>query len=223
MKTFNQIFRLSIVWFSVWAILIFYLQPQGIDYISSYILTAIYFLLVLVALTSMFKNEIGNYVENFSPKDLLVMILFSIAVASIYYFLSLVAENNIYWSMRSSLPPMLQLDDKFLVTKAFEIMFQQTFFMICLYHLFSNKLSKHINIILFGLFSMFIHFPILFVSDSMGKIIFAFSFFAGLIFAYFITRSKRGFIYGYMVHFGLYVLLAAIFWFGGAQFLVKLI
>jgi hypothetical protein len=57
----------------------------------------------------------------------------------------------------------------------------------------------------------------------MGRILFGVSFFAGLIFSYFITRSKKGFIYSYMVHFGFYVILAAIFWLGGAGLIAKLI
>ena len=94
MKTFFKIFGLSFIWFSVWAIFILYLQPQGIDYINRYILTSVYFLLIIVALTSIFKKEIGNYVDNFSPNDLLIMVLFSIIVISVYYFVSLFMEGS---------------------------------------------------------------------------------------------------------------------------------
>ncbi|MFA5651945.1 MAG: hypothetical protein WC933_01105 [Candidatus Paceibacterota bacterium] len=223
MKTFFKIFGLSFVWFSVWAVFILYLQPQGIDYENRYILTSVYFLLIIVALTSIFKKEIGNYVDNFSAKDLLIMVIFSVAVTSIYYFVSLLIEGNSLYAIKNSLPPILQLDDKFLVTKAFEIMFQQTFFMISIYYLFNNNVSKKIDMILFGLYAMFIHFPILFVDSSMGKILFGVSFFAGLIFSYCITKSKKGFIYSYMIHFGFYVVLAMIFWLGGAQYIAGLI
>ncbi len=223
MKTFFKIFGLSFIWFSVWAIFILYLQPQGIDYINRYILTSVYFLLIIVALTSIFKKEIGNYVDNFSPNDLLIMVLFSIIVISVYYFVSLFMEGSPLLNLKGSLPAVLQLNDNFLVTKAFEIMFQQTFFMISIYYLFNNNVSKKIDMVLFGLYAMFIHLPILFVDSSMGKILFGFSFFAGLIFSYFITKSKKGFIYSYMIHFGFYVILAMVFWLGGAGLIAKLI
>jgi hypothetical protein len=221
MKTFLKILGLSLVWFLVWAIFYFYLTPQGIDHINHYILTSIYFLLVIVALTSMFKKEIGEYVEQFSPKDLLIMIIFSIAVISIYYCLSIFIEANPLNAIKSSLQPMFQLDDRFLVTKAFEIMFQQTFFMISIYYLFNNNVSKIIDMFLFGLYAMFIHFPMLFIDSYVGKILFFVSFFAGVIFSYCITKSKKGFIYSYMIHFGFYVALAVVFWLGGAKYIVS--
>ncbi len=223
MKTFNKIFGLSFIWFSVWAVFILYLQPQGISYINNYLLTCIYFLLVIVALTSIFKKEIGEYVDQFSPKDLFIMMVFSVAVILIYYFLNLLSEGSPMGAMKSNLSAILQMDNKFLVTKAFEIMFQQTFFMISIYYLFNNNVSKNKDMILFGLYALFIHFPVLFIPTSMGKILFSVSFFAGLIFSYCITKSKKGFLYSYMIHFGFYVLLAVIFWLGGAQYMMGLI
>ena len=110
-----------------------------------------------------------------------------------------------------------------ILSKAFEIMFQQTFFMICIYHLFGNNVSKTNDMFLFGLFSMFIHFPVLFIDSAMGKILFAVSFFAGVIFSYCITKSKKGFIYSYMIHFAFYVLLAVVFWIFGAKYIPNII
>jgi len=223
MKTFFKIFGLSFIWFSVWAVFYFYLTPQGIDYLNRYILTSIYFLLIIVALTSIFKKEVDGYVDNFSPRDLLTMVFFSICVISIYYFTNLLTEGSPLNAIKNNLPSILQLDGRFLVTKAFEIMFQQTFFMISIYHLFNNNVSKNKDMFLFGLYAMFIHLPILFINSSMGKILFGVSFFAGLIFSYCITKSKKGFLYSYMIHFGFYVILAMIFWLGGAKYITSLI
>lgn len=223
MKTFFKIFGLSFVWFLVWVIFIFYLQPQGIDYINNYVLTSIYFLLVIVILTTAFKDQIGEYVEQFSPKDLLIMVIFSLLVVFIYYFLNISIEDHSLFIIKDSLHPIFQLSDRFLVTKAFEIMFQQTFFMISIYYLFCNDVSKKIDMLLFGIYLMFVHSPMLFIGSYVGKVLFAVSFFAGLIFSYCITRSKKGFIYSYMIHFGFYVLFAAFFWLGGAKYIMSLI
>ncbi len=223
MKTFLKIFGLSLIWFSVWAILIFYLEPQGIDYLNRYILTSIYFLIIIVVLTYVFKKETDEYVDRFSLKDLFFMMLFSVAVILIYYFVNILAEGGSLSSIKNSLPAVFQLDDRFLVTKAFDIMFQQTFFMISVYYLFNNNVSKKIDMFLFGFYVMLIHLPILFVSSPAGKIFFGVSFFYGMIFAYFVTKSKKGFMYSFMVQFGFYVVLATIFWLGGAHFLMKLI
>lgn len=223
MKTLYKIFGLSIIWFIIWVTFIFYLEPQGIDYINNYLLTAIYFLLVIVALTSVFKKELDDYVDNFSPRDLGVMILFSIFVVTIYYLIGIFSENSSLFYIKDNLYPAFQLDNRFLVTKAFEIMFQQVFFMISIYYLFNNNVSKTIDMLLFGLYAMYLHLPMLFLSFKVGKILFFASFFAGLIFSYFITKSKKGFIYSYMVHFSFYVILAVVFWLGGAKYIMSLI
>jgi hypothetical protein len=70
---------------------------------------------------------------------------------------------------------------------------------------------------------MFIHIPILLANSPMGKIFLVSSFFAGIIFSYCITKSKKGFLYSYMIHFGFYVILAMVFWLGGADLIAKLI
>lgn len=213
MDTLRKIFGLSLIWFGVWAFQIYYLQPHGIDYIHNYILTCIYFLLAIVYITTAFKEQIGKYVESFSPKDLLIMIIFSIAVSLIYYFMAIYAEHSQFYAVKNSLAPALQVDYRFLLTKSFEIMFQQSFFMVSIYYLFNNNVSKKTDMLLFGFYTFLIHVPIVFVPNYAGKILLAVSFFAGVIFSYCITKSTKGFMWSYMIHYGFYVLLAVSFWF----------
>jgi len=223
MKKFSIILGLIFIWFLTWFVFIKYLQPQGIDYINYYALTSLYFLLIILFLTTVFKNQIGEYVEKFSPRDLLVMSLFSLCVVIDYYFIRLLSEGSVLNDIRYSLPQVLQMNEKFLISKSFEIMFQQTFFMVSIYYFFNNKISRYIDILIFGLYALVIHIPILFIDGSMGKILFSASFFAGIIFSYCISRSKKGFIYSYMIHFGFYVLLSSVFWLGGYKYILPLI
>jgi len=212
MNTFKKIFGLSFIWFGVWAFFIFYMQPHGIDYIHNYLSTCIYFLLVIVYLTTAFKDEIGAYVDKFSPTDLLIMALFSLGVSLIYYFTALFTQHSPLVPLSGHLPSALALDYRFLLTKSFEIMFQQCFFMISIYYLFNNNVSKTTDMLLFGFYTLLIHVPIVFIPNSAGKILFSVSFFAGVIFSYCITKSKKGFMWSYMIHYGFYVLLAVTFW-----------
>ena len=222
MDWLKKIIVLSLIWFGVWYVFYFYLEPQNIDYIDNYIFTCLYFLVVIVTITTIFRNQIGEYVEKFSPKDLLMMVIFSMCISAIYYFTNMVAENSPMYAIKSQLNPMLYLDSRYLATKAFEIMFQQTFFMVTIYYLFTNKISKRVDIFLFGLYILILHIPRLFVNEKMGKTLVIVSFFAGLLFSYFITKSIKGFIYSYMIHFGFYVLVAIIFWLGGANYILSL-
>ncbi|MFA6797456.1 MAG: hypothetical protein WCR40_02010 [Candidatus Paceibacterota bacterium] len=223
MKTFLRVVGLSFIWLFVWAFFVLYLQPQKIDYINHYIITSLYFLLVIVFLTTVFREQIGKYVDKFTPRDLLAMSLFSLCVVISYHFIELLSDGSVLSEMRYSLPQLLQMDEKFLITKSFEIMFQQTFFMISIYYLFNDNISDYIDMLIFGLYTMIIHIPVLFIDGSVGKILFAVSFFAGVIFSYCINKSKRGFVYSYMVHFGFYVLLSSVFWLGGYKYMLSLI
>jgi len=219
MQRFKKILGLSLIWFIVFAISNFYLEPSGIDYENNYIITSLYYLVVIVILTTLYKNEIGEYVERFAPIDLLFMLIFSVSVSVIYYLAGIFSNVEI----NHSIGPIFSLNENFLVSKSFEIMFQQCFFMISIYYLFDNNVSKYKDIILFGLYAMVIHLPILFISSPAGRILFAVSFFAGMLFSYCITKSKKGFMWSYMIHFGFYVILGVSYYFGLAPYINNLI
>jgi hypothetical protein len=223
MKRLLTIAGLPITWMAVWLFFVLYLQPQGIDYTDRYLITCLYFLVIITYLTFIFKKQIGEYVDKFSPKDLLNMVIFALFVIVTYFFIKIFSESSPLNAIKSTLPQMLWLDQRYLVTKSFEIMFQQTFFMISIYYIYNEKLSDYLDMLIFGLYCLILHFPVLFIEGSMGKILFSVSFFAGVIFAYCITKSKKGFIYSYMIHFGFYVLLATIFWLGGDKYIVPLL
>jgi hypothetical protein len=218
-----KISMLPVIWMVVWLTFVLYLQPQGIDYVNKYIITCLYFLVIIVYFSFAFKRQIGEYVDKFSPKDLLSMVIFAVTVIITYFVIGLLSENSPLNLNRYELPQMLWLDEKYLVTKSFEIMFQQAFFMLSIYYVFDEKISDYIDMLIFGLYCLILHIPVLFIEGSMGKILFSVSFFAGLIFSYCITKSKKGFIYSYMIHFGFYVLLAVIFWLGGDKYIVPLL
>lgn len=218
-----KIAMLPVIWMGVWLFFILYFQFQGIDYVNNYLITCLYFLVIIVYFSFAFKRQIGEYIDKFSPRDLLSMVVFAVTVIITYFLIGLLSENSPLNLNRYELPQMLWLDERYLVTKSFEIMFQQTFFMLSIYYIFDEKISDYIDMFIFGLYCMILHIPVIFIEGSMGKILFSVSFFAGLIFSYCITRSKKGFIYSYMIHFGFYVLLAAVFWLGGDKYIIPLL
>ena len=222
MKKFLQIIGIAIIWFIVWTFFILVLEKQGIDYSNHYVITSIYFMLVIAALSAIFRKQIGTYIEGFTPKDLLIVSVFSVLMAAIYFlvnhFLVLPSGINV-----ATLPSSVRIQESFLASKAFEIMFQQTIFIISIYYIFDNKVSKWSDIFLFGLFVLLIHIPLLIIPDFVTYVILSVSFFAGVIFSYCITRFKKGFLYSFMIHYGFYVLLGVLYWLGMSKFVSHLI
>jgi hypothetical protein len=217
MKKFLQIIGIAFIWFIVWAFFIVVLQKQGVDYSNNYVITSVYFMLVITGLSSVFRKEIGAYIETFTPRDLLIVSVFSASMALIYFLANqfLVIPSGIDVS---TLPFAVRIQESFLVSKAFEIMFQQTIFIVSIYYIFDNNVSKWKDIFLFGIFTLLIHVPVLLVPDSMSIILLSVSFFAGIIFSYCITRFKKGFIYSFMIHYGFYILLGVLYWLGMSKF-----
>jgi len=222
MKLVGKILGLALIWFGVWAFFIEVLQIQGIDYTNHYIITTVFFLLVITGLTSAFREQIGHYIEKFTPRDLLIVSVFSAVMALIYFLVNLFFVEPLGIST-ASYPFVLRIQESFLVSKAFEIMFQQAFFIICVYYLFNKNVAGWKNVLLFGIFTFSLHIPVLFVPNAMGKTLLLSSFFAGVIFSYCITKFKKGFLYSFMIHYAFYVLLGAAYWVGFAEYVRFLI
>jgi hypothetical protein len=179
-------------------------------------------MLVITGLTSVFKNQISFFVEKFTQRDLFIVSVFSASMALIYFLVNtfFVAPLGIDIS---TYPFVLRMQESFLVSKAFEIMFQQTFFIICVYYLFNKNVAGWKNILSFGIFTLIIHIPVLLVPNAMGKTLLLSSFFAGVIFSYCITKFKKGFLYSFFIHYAFYVLLGAAYWIGLADYVHFLI
>jgi len=222
MKFLGKIFGLSLIWFGVWAFFIEVLQIQGIDYTNHYVITTVFFMLVITGLTSVFKNQINTFVEKFTQRDLLMVSIFSALMALIYFLVNTFVITPMGVDV-STYPFLLRMQESFLVSKAFEIMFQQTFFIICVYYLFNKNVAGWKNILSFGIFTLVLHIPVLFVPNAMGKTLLLSSFFAGVIFSYCITKFKKGFLYSFFIHYAFYVLLGAAWWLGFSEYVRFLI
>ncbi len=139
----------------------------------------------------------------------------SIIVSSVaYYLLDRFVIPSSYDAFRNTLEYSLRVNQAFLITKAFEIMFQQAFFIVSIHYLFKNGLSFGKDTLLFGLYTLAIHLPLfLFVPFDFAVVIVLSSFFAGVIFSYFIVKYKNGFMWSYVVHYWFYIAIAVMYWF----------
>lgn len=213
MKTFKRIALVSIVWFIVWAFFIFVMQEQGIDYIHNYLFSCIYFAFAIGFIYTFLGSHIRAHANNFSLKELGIASGSLVVSIILYELMNRFVIPDSYDSLRPTLDYIFRLDNSFLVTKAFEIMFQQAFFIVSIDYLFKNGLSKNSDVFLFGLYSFIIHIPILFILDvKLATIILLSSFLAGLLFSYCIIRLKNGFVWSYVAHYSFYVLLGVVYW-----------
>jgi hypothetical protein len=194
-------------------VFIFSFQSEGINYVKNFAVSCAYFALIIFLLYETFGEHLKARANNFSLKEIgIASVLIAVSVY-VYWILNHFVISLDYGSIRNTLAYPLQIKNSFLITKAFEIMFQQAFFIISIDYLFKNQLKTSYDIIIFGFYSFLIHLPIIFILDSsLAWVILFSSFAAGMLFSYCIIKYKNGFLYSYIIHYSFYVLIGVVYW-----------
>ncbi len=212
-KVLKNLFVLAFVWFSVWSVFQYILKSIDINYVNNFVFTSIYFGLATIFLYKFFKSKIEKKVNHFSTKDTLIIVFLYIISATAFYFLRANVDVSLLENARASMDSIFWLDDRILISKTFEIMFQQVFFIISIDFLFRSPLSNKIEYFLFGIYSLLIHIPIfIFLPYTYSLLLVVASFFSGVIFSYLITKYKKGFLYSYIIHLLFYIFLISGYW-----------
>lgn len=168
-------------------------KSSQLNYFKKYLQTSIYLILASIPMVIYLINYF-NYSFNFKFDFFLV-------------FCSLIIISALF---KISIKKYVKrLDYRFLITKFFDILFQQLFILITIFILtsyFSNKLHC---LIVFSLFFGLIHLFTLF-SHPIGRALrfTAFSFLGGTIFGYLILFYQNGIYYSFGVHYVFYLCLA---------------
>jgi hypothetical protein len=212
-STSKTLIKLTAFWFLVWGVFVFVLVPKSIDYTNNFIYTSAYFGLVIAFLVHNFRHRIEKFVSDFTWVDAGVIALF------------FVVSSFSFWAVRTHLVPIvtdmattplltaLMPDDRALVAKTFEIVFQQVFFVIIISYIFHSNRFSWKKILAFATYILLIHIPImLIVPLSFSLILIIGSFVGGMVFSLLITRYKQGFIASFLVHLGFYTILYTGYW-----------
>lgn len=183
-----------------------FLRSNGVNYIDNYLLTVIYFVFVCSLFIYLFRDLIREDVFRPSKLQVLLFFLFYLISSIVYYVFSnyynlpsLLAQfNSVY---------LLTLDFRYLLTKTFEIFFQQLTILILillLHQKISLRKITYLFLIIFPLLHLvnYIYMPFLFAS-----ILFVGSILGALFFPYLILKVRDGFIYTYLLHWSFYLLV----------------
>lgn len=213
MNILKNLLVLTLFWVLVWGVFAFVLRSSNIDYVNNFIFTSVYFGLGIVILYRLFRVKIKKHVTHFSFNDIAIISLVYVAAAAIFLLLKNAADPVLMDEAKTVMDPIFWLDDRMLISKTFEIMFQQAFFIVSIEFIFKNRLSRYLDIFLFGLYSLTIHLPVfIFLSFNYALFLALAAFFSGIIFAYLITQYERGFLWSYLAHFIFYVIIPSAYW-----------
>lgn len=202
-------------WIAIWIlgwIGFLVLNKKGIDYIKKYYLTSLYFLFMSLLPVIIFWEDFSSY--NFQWEFLPILLIASTFILNIlmYNYIRKNYKKPEKLIKQNPLNFFLRLENKYLVSKSFNILFQQVMILI-LVILLKQSLSLDKIIISFAIFFGLGH---LFLSFFMGKffsIFFTiFAVLSAIIFPIIILYVPSGFIYTYIIHWIFYISIGLFFW-----------
>jgi hypothetical protein len=199
-------------WVAVGAVFVL-LVRRRVNYIDRYPITAAYFALATIVVAIPFRPVISPLLHELRPIHGLFFAIVAGLHVLVYRWLPgrvdrpealIRAYPHIYW---------LRLDQRYNVSKPFEILFQQTLF-VTLVLLLERSGWPRIgwNALLIGLFAS-LHIPIIpLVRRYFGLYYLGSSIVAAILFPAVILSRPDGFVYSYLLHWLYYLASSVFFW-----------
>lgn len=200
-----------LLWTVPWLTFFWYLNKHNINYVDNYWITTLSFFIISVFIIVLFYPYFAPFIRHFTIIPFYFLILFY-TIAFLTYFLSrkLFAPSIAYWKQQQKVFSFsILMNYRFLLSKSFEILFQQITVVLLLSFLLQARL-KLINLIyvftaIFGIS----HIPAVIVKkhNVVWYAVFTLaSFLSGIIFPVLITTVHYGFVYTYIIHWFFYIL-----------------
>jgi len=192
---------------------IHFLPKERTNYEKNYIFVSVYFLIISVIMIFYYKDiiyEIYKYLNFFSfflIVGFFVFNLLSYRFANKYLIRpaeKLLKYADIYY---------LHFDKRYIISKSFDILFQQILIIVLVFLLRNNGLNLLWISILFAIMFGVGHIPALRLHKSFfGILIFTASILSSFLFPYLILTYKYGFVYTYIAHWLFYTNTGILFW-----------
>ena len=179
---------------------------MGVEYYNSPFLTSLYYLISGLIGFFIFKiqnkKEIFNNFIKGSLVGLGILLILILGGLLINHFNPLTLEQIDYYTEIKVVFPMLT--PSVLISKFFDIFFQQAFIFIFCNFLYIQLRSRNKAIAYFTFCFAAIHLPLFYTHGVKGLLFILPSIPAGFIFSHLILRYKKGLIYSYSVHIAFY-------------------
>lgn len=199
-------------WLGGWG-LAFWLLKRGITYVDHYLILSAMFLAISALLVAVFWRRYAPLTSHVAVLPFLVLLLAIVVTVALYtvcprYFNrpdALIAKHPEEFYLR--------MDYRYLVSKSFELLFQQLIIVALTLLLAAAGLTMTgVALAFLGLFGV-LHLPMLrIVGKGIGKYYALAAATFAVVFPVLILRVHYGFVYSYAVHWFAYTLAALIAW-----------
>lgn len=186
---------------------------KNYDYIKEYKKTSAIFIVATIIVVFIFYRQLAPFFENFTIVPFLFLLLFYIAVYMLYRRMKILIDSKTVEKHKASGLYLTAMDHRFLVSKSFDILFQQILALIALALLKDMGVNLVWIILFFIAIVTFSHFTIIKKNFHYGVYTTINSPLAVIISLFLILYIHYGFVYSYILHWVYYLI-------GGVGFII---
>ena len=205
-----------IVWILFWVLgwVGFYILPKNKQsYTKNFISVSAYFIVISIFIAYYYKYILIN-IYNALTIFQIILIAFFLSIIFLTYFVSnKLLIKPVEFIEKYSTAPFLELDYRYIVSKSFEIFYQQLLIIALVYSLDEVGLNLTMITLVFAVMFGLSHIGSLKYHKNIFGIIILFSaILSSFFFPYLILKFKYGFIYTYIAHWLFYSNTGLLFW-----------
>ncbi len=205
-----------ILWVAAWRLFYGPLSSRRINYVDKFVLTSAYFLCLTALAAVIFMTTLLPLADTFTGTSVTILAMM-IALQPVLYFVSrqyLRKPQKVI--ARHPQEFFLTLDYRYLFSKAFEVLFQQTMIVALVLTIHRETESLLYVILIYTVVFSIAHIPLMNLFGDQAKSFARFyvvaAIVSGLVFPPLILKVDGGFVYAYVIHSFFYTLLAVVFW-----------
>jgi hypothetical protein len=200
------------IWLTGWGVA-FWLIRKEINYVDNSIVTSLLFLALSAILIAAFWPRLAPLADNPTVLPFAVLLLTAVTAIGLYAVCRRYGRRPDGLIARHPEEFYLRLDPRYLVSKSFEVLFQQLVIVELTLLLASTGMSLRSIVLAFLALFGVLHLPMLrIVGRGLGLIYTLAAATLALVFPVLILRVHSGFVYSYAAHWFAYILAGAVAW-----------
>lgn len=222
---YDGIFIWFTLWFLFWWGFIYILRRQGVDHLRHYGYAAAYFLAAAATIVYIFADYFKELALLKPAQSALaqasgfnelpffwILVLFAADIV-VYHALRRARFGQMEFIAHHPHTEFLAINDRYLISKSAEIVFQQTLIVLLALILRDAGLGLNGIRLIFAIVFTLAHLPLLFIDGwEIGSFFITAAAAASIFFPALILGTHYGFVYSFMLHQAFYVVSGTMFW-----------
>jgi len=204
------------VWILLWVVtfgIFSLLRKRGVTYHKNYVWTIFYFLVFTIVSGLYFKDILVDITAEFTIVPIIILLVVYTMTLIAYYFSHKYLKKPTKLIEKYHDQHFIKMDYKYMVSKTFDIFFQQIMVLILVLGLSRQNFSMTEIILYFILLFGIIHIIGISLSGKLfGTYYLIMSLIGAVVFPTLILNVNYGFVYSFIVHFSFYSVSSVLFW-----------